>query len=128
MSKTYCTCIGSRKERTACGRNDGCRASIQSYDGSIIIRNWYDGNGTLIVRVGTNDGSSCYTDWNSNDFTGTFQEFKNLLKFAADTKKQVADLGGTFKEFKDLLKLAADIKSGRVSVVRRRDSKNKIKK
>mgnify|MGYP003400864307 CR=1 FL=1 len=31
-------------------------------------------------------------------------------------------------EFKDLLKLAADIKSGKVSVVRHRDSKNKLKK
>ena len=104
MSKTYCTCIGSRNERTARGGNDGCRASVQAYDGSIIVRNWYDENGTLIVCVGTNDGSSCCTDWNSNDFTGTFQEFK------------------------DLLKLATDIKSGKVSIVRHRDSKNKIKK
>ena len=104
MSKTYCTCIGSRNERTARGGNGGCRASIQSYDGSIITRNWYDENGTLKVRVGTNDGSSTCSDWNSNDFTGTF------------------------KEFKDLLNLAADIKSGKVSVVRHREPKNKIKK
>ena len=126
MAKTYCTCIGMRGERTARGGNDGCRASVQAYDGSIITRNWYDENGTLIVRVGTNDSSSCCTDWNSNDFTGTFQEFKNLLKFAADTKKQIDDLGGTFKELKDLLNLAADIKSGKVSVVRHREPKNKV--
>lgn len=104
MAKTYCTCIGMRGERTARGGNDGCRASVQAYDGSIITRNWYDNDGTLRVRVGTNDGSSCCTDWNSEDFNGTFQEFK------------------------DLLKLAADIKSGKVSVVRHRDSKNKLKK
>ena len=128
MALTYTTCCGSRSERTACGGKDGCRASVQSYEGSICISNRIDENGTLIVRVGTNDGSSCCTDWNSNDFTGTFQEFKNLLKFAADTKKQVADLGETFKEFKDLLNLAVDIKSGKVSVVRHREPKNKIKK
>ena len=104
MALTYTTCIGMRSERTARGGRDGCRASIQSYDGSIITRNWYDENGTLIVRVGTNDGSSTCSDWNSNDFTGTF------------------------KEFKDLLKLAADIKNGKVSVVRHRDPKNKLKK
>ena len=104
MSKTYCTCIGSRGERTARGGKDGCRASVQSYEGSICISNRIDDDGTLRVRVGTNDGSSCYSDWTSNDFTGTF------------------------KEFKDLLKLAADIKSGKVSVVRHRDSKNKLKK
>ena len=104
MAKTYCTCIGMRGERTARGGNDGCRASFQAYDGSIITRNWYDDDGTLRVRVGTNAGSSCYSDWSSEDFNGTFQEFK------------------------DLLKLAADIKSGKVSVVRHRDPKNKIKK
>ena len=104
MALTYTTCCGSRSERTARGGKDGCRASVQSYEGSICVSNWFDSDDQLKVRVGTNDGSSTCSDWNSNDFTGTFQEFK------------------------DLLKLAADIKSGRVSVVRHRDSKNKIKK
>ena len=104
MAKTYCTCIGMRGERTARGGRDGCRASVQSYEGSICISNRIDDDGTLRVRVGTNDGSSCYSDWSSADFNGTFQEFK------------------------DLLKLAADIKRGKVSVVRHRDSKNKLKK
>ena len=108
MAITYTTCCGMRSERTARGGRDGCRASVQSYEGSICISNRIveDENGkeVLKVRVGTNDGSSCYSDWNSEDFNGTFQEFK------------------------DLLKLAADIKSGKVSVVRHRDSKNKLKK
>ena len=104
MALTYTTCCGSRSERTARGGKDGCRASVQSYEGSICVSNWFDSDDQLKVRVGTNDGSSTCSDWNSNDFTGTFQEFK------------------------DLLKLAADIKSGRVSVVRHRDSKNKLKK
>lgn len=96
MAKTYCTCIGMRGERTARGGYDGCRASVQSYDGSVVIRNWYDEDGTLKVRVGTNDGSSCCTDWNSDDFQGTFEDFKKLLT------------------------LAKDIKEGKVSVVRHR--------
>lgn len=103
MSATYTTCCGMRSERTARGGNDGCRASVQSYNGSICISNRIDEDGTLRVRVGTNDGSSCYSDWNSTDFNGTFQEFK------------------------DLLKLAADIKSGKVSVVRHREKSNKMK-
>ena len=104
MAKTYCTCIGMRGERTARGGRDGCRASVQSYEGSICVSNWFDSDDQLKVRVGTNDGSSCYSDWSSDEFTGTFQEFK------------------------DLLKLAADIKSGKVSVVRHREPKNKSKK
>lgn len=104
MALTYTTCCGMRNERTARGGKDGCRASVQSYEGSICVSNWFDSDDQLKVRIGTNDGSSAYSDWNSNDFTGTFQEFK------------------------DLLNLAADIKSGKVSVVRHRDPKNKLKK
>jgi len=99
MALTYTTCIGSRGERTARGGKDGCRASVQAWDGSIITRNWYDEDGTLRVRVGTNDGSSCCSDWNSNDFSGTFEEFKVLLK------------------------LNQDIKDGKVSIVRHRAKK-----
>ena len=103
MAKTYCTCIGMRGERTARGGKDGCRASVQSYEGSVCVSNWFDSDDQLRVRIGTNDGSSCCTDWNSEDFSGTFQEFK------------------------DLLKLAADIKSGKVSIVRHREKSNKMK-
>jgi glutaredoxin-related protein len=49
--------------------------------------------------VGTNDGSSCHTDFNSVDFTGSLDELKELLK------------------------LHQDIKSGKVSVVRHRTRK-----
>ncbi len=102
MAKTYCTCIGMRGERTARGGYDGCRASVQSYEGSIIISNYVDrDDDSLHVRVGTSDGSSCYSDWNSNDFVGTFDEFKALLK------------------------LNKEIKEGKVSVVRHREKSNK---
>lgn len=109
MSTFYGMVKGNGKCTTRGGsKSSGFRASCQSYDGSIISAMDYaeDENGkeVLRVRVGTNDGSSACSDRNSEDFTGTFQEFK------------------------DLLKLAADIKRGKVSVVRHRDSKNKIKK
>jgi len=94
MAKTYCTCQGMRGEATRCGGNDGVRVSAQSYDGSIIVYNWYDGD-QLMVEVGTSDGSR------SGSINGP--EFR-----------------GSFDEFKSLLKLAADIKSGKVSVVRHR--------
>lgn len=109
MSTFYGMVKGNRKCATRGGsKSSGFRASCQSYAGSIISAMEYveDENGkeVLKVRVGTNDGSSACSDWNSNDFTGTFQEFK------------------------DLLKLHQDIKSGKVSVVRHRDPKNKSKK
>jgi len=99
MAKTYCTCIGMRGERTARGGNDGCRASVQSWDGSVIVHNWYDSNNNLRVRVGTSKNSSCCSDWSSPDFTGTIDELNALLQ------------------------LNADIKAGRISVVRHRIKK-----
>jgi hypothetical protein len=97
MALTYTTCIGMRGERTARGGRNGCKASVQSYDGSIIVKNWYDSDDQLRVCVDTNDGSSCCGDWNGTEFIGTFQELK------------------------DLLKLADDIKTGKVSIVRHRN-------
>lgn len=103
MAKTYMTGWGMRGERTARGGRDGVHCAAQSYDGSVIVSNRYveddAGNEQLEIQVGTNDGSSCHSDWNSTDFNGTFQEFK------------------------DLLKLAADIKQGKVSIVRHREKK-----
>ena len=55
MAKTYCTCVGMRGEATRRGGNDGVRVSAQSWDGSIIVRNWYDDEDQLKVRVGTNE-------------------------------------------------------------------------
>ena len=100
MAKTYMTGWGMRGERTARGGRDGVQCAAQSYDGSVIVSNRYveddNGNEHLEVRVGTNDGSSCYSDWSSPDFIGTLDELKALLK------------------------LNKDIKEGKVSVVRHR--------
>ena len=102
MSATYMTGWGMRGERTARGGKDGVQCAAQSYDGSVIVSNRYierDGKEVLEVRVGTSDRSSCYSDWSSHDFIGTFEEFKALLN------------------------LAHDIKTGAVSVVRHRQKK-----
>ena len=99
MSKTYATLTGGRSTLTQRGHSDGVRVSCQSYDGSVIVSNRYDCDDKLELRIGTNEGSGTYTDWKSNDFVGTFEEFKQLLQ------------------------LHQDIKSGRVSVVRHRKPK-----
>lgn len=105
MAKTYMTGWGMRGERTARGGRDGVQCAAQSYDGSVIVSNRYveddNGNEHLEIRVGTNDGSSCYTDWNSPDFVGSLEEFKKLLQ------------------------LYKDIKNKKVSVVRHRDDTKK---
>lgn len=95
MAKTYCTCQGFTGEATRRGGNNGCRASVQSYDGSIIVKNYYDDKDVLKVVVGTSEGSHS-SEINDTEFRGTFEEFNNLLR------------------------LAADIKEGKVSVVRHR--------
>ena len=100
MSAFYGMVCGNRSEATRGGsKSSGFHSSCQSYDGSVITKMRYDNEGQLIVTVGTNDGSSCCTDWESKDFRGTFEEFKALLK------------------------LNDDIRHGRVSVVKHRQKK-----
>lgn len=100
MAKTYTTCIGMRGGATRRGGRDGCRASVQSYDGSIIVENWYDEDGELWVRVCLDDGSSCYgtTVWQ-----------------------------GKFDGFKEAMQLLKDVKEGKASVTRHREKSNKMK-
>ena len=98
MAKLYGTLQANRGEATRCG-SDYIRASAQSYEGSVIVELLYNDNKDLIVKVETNNGSSCYGDWNGNLFKGTFEEFK------------------------DLLKLNRDIKAGKVKIVRHRAKK-----
>ena len=74
-----------RSQLTQRGGNDGCRASVQSYDGSVIIENEYR-NGVLFVKVGTHDGSCSCRDTDAPAFFGTFQELKELLELGAMVK------------------------------------------
>lgn len=107
MSTFYGLVEGNRSAATRGGsKASGFRSSCQSWDGSVVTYMHYNDENQLIVRVGTNDGSSCCTDWNSPDFVGTFDEFKELLQ------------------------LNRDIKSGKVSITRHRDpdGSKKLKK
>lgn len=107
MAAFYGTLSGARQAKTCTGtRNTGIKAAAQSYDGSIIssldYRTNNKGEDELYVRIGTNDSSSSCASWNATEFSGTFEEFKRLLK------------------------LANDIKSGKVSIVRHRMKKGDI--
>lgn len=88
MATFYATIEGNRLAKNATGsRVSGIRAAAQSYSGSVIATlNYHEVNGkdVLMVRVGTNDHSSCYTD--NIDFVGTYDEFNDLLKLASDIK------------------------------------------
>lgn len=88
MSKFYGMVQGNRGCATRGGSlNSGFRSSCQSYDGSIIVSMDYaQDNKTLMCRVGTSNRSSCSSDWNNNEFSGTFEEFKELLKLVQDIK------------------------------------------
>ena len=102
MAKTYCTCIGMRGERTARGGYDGCRASVQSWSGSIIVSNYVDRDTEEVTfTVGTNDNSSCASDWHSHDFRGSLEEFKELLNLRKAIKEGqvsvVVHKGSSFK-------------------------------
>lgn len=96
MAKTYMTGWGMRGERTARGGRDGVQCAAQSYDGSVIVSNRYveDDNGSerLEIRVGTNEGSSCYSDLSSPYFVGTFEDFKALLKLHKEIKEGKASV------------------------------------
>ena len=89
MSAFYGMVCGNRSEATRGGsKSSGFHSSCQSFDGSIITKMRYNNEGQLRVTVGTNDGSSSCTDWNSPDFEGTFEEFKELLQLAKDIKER----------------------------------------
>ena len=101
MAKYYGMIQGNRGAATRMGSaNSGFRVACQSYDGSVIVK-VCEIDGEDKFRIGTNNGSACYSDWESNDFVGTFDEVKAMLN------------------------LMADIKSGKVSVVRHRPIKIK---
>lgn len=84
MSKTYCMCQGMRGEATRRGGNAGVHVAAQSYDGSIICYNWYEGD-TLMVEVGTSDRSSCCI--NDQRFRGTFKELNQALELLTKIKR-----------------------------------------
>ena len=97
MSSFYGLIEGNRGAATRGGsKNSGFRASAQSYDGSVIVTLRYKDNEAkpenLRVRIGTNDGSSCSSDWNSQDWSGSFEEFKEALNLLHDIKEGKASV------------------------------------
>lgn len=54
--------------------NSGIRASVQSWNGSVITRLWYDDDGILWVRVSPTEGSRFCSDGRLPEFWGTFDE------------------------------------------------------
>lgn len=82
MSKLYGSIQGCRGAATRCGTSL-MKASVQSYDGSVITYMSYEPDKTnpkeekLMVEVCVSDRSSSY---GSRIFYGTFEEFVNKLE------------------------------------------------
>jgi len=88
MSAFYGMVVGNRSEATRGGsKASGFKSSCQSFDGSVITKMWYNNENQLMVEVGTNNDSKPYTDWNTPEFRGTFEDFKKALVLMDDIKK-----------------------------------------
>ena len=101
MSALYGSLRGCRQTITRTGsRNSGMKASLQSFDGSVIGYLDYGSNNQLKVRIELAEGSTTYGD---------------------------VAFSGTFEELKESMKLLQEIKEGKVSIVRHREKSNKMK-
>lgn len=87
MSKTYATAIGNRTTSTACGTSSGVKVCAQSYDGSIIVRNWYNNDGELMIGCEISKDSRTTGDWDTPSFRGTFEDFTKMLADWQERKK-----------------------------------------
>lgn len=77
MSKFYGTVVGSARTEATRRGFDGIRVSAQSWDGSLITRMRYDGQGRLMVQLDkSNESSSCY---GRTIFWGTLDELEHKL-------------------------------------------------
>ena len=73
MAKVYSTIQGSAGEATRRGTaNSGIRASVQSYDGSVITR-LESKDDEIILSIDTSDDS-----WGNRQFRGTIKEFNEM--------------------------------------------------
>lgn len=79
MSKLYGSLLGCRGPATRCGsRDSGIRASVQSWDGSLVSYMDLGDNDTPIVTLRISNNSSEYGD--ETVFKGTLDELKAKLK------------------------------------------------
>jgi hypothetical protein len=73
MSAFYGMVQGNRGAATRGGsRASGFKATLQSWDGSIITRMSYNNEGELMVEIEYSDGSATY---GTKAFYGTFEEY-----------------------------------------------------
>lgn len=78
MATFYGSIKGSRGEATRCGTtNSGIKASVQSWNGSVVSELSYNDKNELMVTISTSTGSSAL---GTQIFYGTFDEFVNKLK------------------------------------------------
>ena len=78
MSAFYGMVQGNRGSATRGGsRASGFKASVQSYDGSIVTYLSYNDKDELMVEICVSESSSCY---GRQIFYGTFDEYVNKLK------------------------------------------------
>ncbi len=79
MSKLYGSLQGCRGEATRCGSKDsGMRASIQSWNGSLVSYMDLDENDKPIITLKISKGSACYGE--ETIFRGSLEELKKKLK------------------------------------------------
>ena len=79
MSKLYGSLQGCRGEATRCGsKNSGMRASVQSWNGSLVSYMDLDENDKPIITLKTSDGSSCIGF--ETIFRGSLEDLKKKLK------------------------------------------------
>lgn len=79
MSKLYGSLQGCRGEATRCGsKNSGMRASVQSWNGSLVSYMDLDENDKPVITLKTSDGSSCIGY--ETIFRGSLEELKAKLK------------------------------------------------
>lgn len=75
MSKLYGQVDGSAKTIASRRGNNEIKTSVQSWEGSVITRMFYDGD-ELKVEISISDGSSCY---GNTCFTGSLDDLRKKL-------------------------------------------------
>lgn len=77
MSKLYGTIVGQAKTKATRRGSSEIRASVQSWNGSIIMEMYYDDDDVLSLRVEKADGSKIKGEciWN-----GSFDKFVGMCR------------------------------------------------
>lgn len=79
MSALYSSIQGCRGEATRCGsKSSGVRASVQSWQGSLISYMDLDDNGNPVITLKASEGSSGYGS--ETIFSGSLEELKAKLR------------------------------------------------